>query len=465
MLITRIGIAVSVCALLVAWAWHSAHSRHPAVQRAEALLGERWYELALNGEHLGYWFTRSRRDVDGRWIFESEQRSALSAGDPVTVSNRRVFAATPPHDLLEAEYRETRRQWWEGTRIERADAGYEGTFLQAGSAARTPVALDWSYRLIDYLDFEAWLHEAAPPPGTARTIATLDFSRMQIVPRKLEVTGRDATGFRIENPAPHANTTIQLDHNYAPVKVRLAGLFDLTLSTRARALAPRTALQRESYYVPVDRPLANHTRLKRLELSVNASVPADKIWPGSERRDDEWRLVLDANPLSPRRRAARSAEALGFPSEDPRIRQLARSAVADAATATERLSALVGFVHNYLSYEPGGSPLPVLALLDEPRGDCTEFADLFTTLARSLGIPTHTVFGLAYSDGNDPAFNFHAWNEVFVDGAWRPVDPTWNQLSVDATHIPLPGHDNAALLLLTGAVQMSFELRDSEYFD
>ena len=34
-------------------------------------------------------------------------------------------------------------------------------------------------------------------------------------------------------------------------------------------------------------------------------------------------------------------------------------------------------------------------------------------------------------------FGGHAWAEVLYRGAWHPVDPTFGQLSADATHIPL----------------------------
>ncbi len=460
----RLVTTSALCTLLAVWAV-SGPERHPAIERAAALLGERWYELSFEGEHLGYWHTSSYRDPEGRWVFESVQRSSLKPGDPVTVSNRRVFSAQPPYDLEQAEYRESRRNSWEGTEIVRGSEGYLGTFQQAGAAPSRAVPLSWNYSLLDYLDFEAWLHEAERTVGSVRTIATLDFSRMQVVSRKLSVTGRGKHGYQIENPAPHANTTIELDAAYAPREIRLAGLFDLRRASREAALAPRSALQRASYYVPVDRPLTNHTRIETLDLAVSASVPVDEIWPASERQDEEWRLLLSANPLSGRRGADDSAEALGFPSRNPKIRALARHAVGDARTIPEQVDALVDFVHEYLSYEPGIAAVPVLELLERPVGDCTEYADLLTTLARSLDIPAHTVFGLAYAEGSEPAFDFHAWNEVLVDGAWYPVDPTWNQLQVDATHIPLPASDSAAMMLLTGTVDLRFELRDVSYFD
>jgi len=466
MLAIRIILAAVLCALLGLLAFYLDDGLDPAAHRARALLGERWYTLTLNGERLGYWRTASRRDPRGRWVFESIQRSALNPDSPLTVSNRRVFGARPPYPLLEAEYQQSRRGYTQGVLIARTTGGYEGRLLQADSpASPVPQQLDWQYTLRDYLDFEVWLRESEPPVGSTRTIRTLDFERLDVISRQLTIVGRNAEGYQIENPAPHAGTRIQLDADYAPSQIRLAGLFDLVRTSRADALAPRGALQVASYYVPLDRPLADHTRLKRLEVGVVSNVPANRLWRGSRRQDGEWRLTLRADPVSTGGDAPSTGAALGVPSTDPRIRQLAVTALGDATAPEARLAALVDYVHGYLTYEAGARTQPVLALLDNPVGDCTEFADLFTALARSVDIPARTVFGLAYSDENGPAFAFHAWNEVRLDDAWRPVDPTWNQLRVDATHLPLPVSEEASLLLLTGVADVRFSLRDAEYFD
>jgi transglutaminase-like putative cysteine protease len=60
-----------------------------------------------------------------------------------------------------------------------------------------------------------------------------------------------------------------------------------------------------------------------------------------------------------------------------------------------------------------------------------------------------------YAGGGVPAFAGHAWNEVVLDGAWMPVDPSWNQMRVDATHIRYPvvaSEEMAARSLLPRAV-------------
>ena len=64
---------------------------------------------------------------------------------------------------------------------------------------------------------------------------------------------------------------------------------------------------------------------------------------------------------------------------------------------------------------------------------------LFTALARSLGIPTRVIVGMAYSDAHfdgKPRFYYHAWPEVFV-GKWVPMDPTLGQEIADARHVRL----------------------------
>ncbi len=69
------------------------------------------------------------------------------------------------------------------------------------------------------------------------------------------------------------------------------------------------------------------------------------------------------------------------------------------------------------------------------KGDCSEHSQLFTALARAVGIPCRTVGGLIYLGDEFLEFGLHAWNEVAIGGIWVPVDPTWGQVAIDATHI------------------------------
>ena len=99
-------------------------------------------------------------------------------------------------------------------------------------------------------------------------------------------------------------------------------------------------------------------------------------------------------------------------------------------------------------------------ILKTRRGDCTEFANLLTTMARSIGFPARTVFGLAYSEDTN-SFALHTWNEVAIDEWWHAVEPTWRQISLDATHLPLPSEGELAVLGLLG--KLEFELLETQY--
>ena len=72
-----------------------------------------------------------------------------------------------------------------------------------------------------------------------------------------------------------------------------------------------------------------------------------------------------------------------------------------------------------------------LQVLRTRRGDCNEHTQLYTALARALGIPTRIATGVAYVDGK---FYYHAWPEVRL-GDWVAVDPTFGQFPADAAHL------------------------------
>ena len=100
--------------------------------------------------------------------------------------------------------------------------------------------------------------------------------------------------------------------------------------------------------------------------------------------------------------------------------------------------------------------LPVFEIIKQRRGDCSEHALLFTALARASGIPAREVLGLTYLNDGLQAFGWHAWCEVAVNGQWVPVDPTWLEFDIDATHISMGSGESWSWLETIG--QLSFKL-------
>lgn len=75
-----------------------------------------------------------------------------------------------------------------------------------------------------------------------------------------------------------------------------------------------------------------------------------------------------------------------------------------------------------------------LEVLNSMKGDCNEHSTLFAALARSIGIPTKIIAGLVYQDDG---LYYHAWNEIYANGHWMPIDSTLNRIEMDAAHIKL----------------------------
>ena len=103
----------------------------------------------------------------------------------------------------------------------------------------------------------------------------------------------------------------------------------------------------------------------------------------------------------------------------------------------EKVQELLDFTYNYIDYQ-FTLEASLNEIIDTQKGDCTEYAQLFVSLARLNKIPAREVSGLVYNyDTEKPGFYGHAWAEVFLNGRWKEVDPGWNEFDVDATHLTL----------------------------
>ncbi|MDA0989538.1 MAG: transglutaminase-like domain-containing protein [Verrucomicrobia bacterium] len=139
--------------------------------------------------------------------------------------------------------------------------------------------------------------------------------------------------------------------------------------------------------------------------------------------------------------------------DHPDIRQVARSIVKGGMTDREQAFAIYEWVHKNVRKEITISLPSALDVLKTKAGDCNEHTYLYTALARSVGLPTRIMIGVAYHKG---AFYYHAWPAVYV-GRWVEMDPTWGQPTVDATHIRLLEgelNDQVGLIKFAGQVRL-----------
>lgn len=98
-----------------------------------------------------------------------------------------------------------------------------------------------------------------------------------------------------------------------------------------------------------------------------------------------------------------------------------------------------------------------LASLKARYGNCQTHTRLYTALARAAGIPTRFVSGLVSLEGK--GFLYHSWAESWLGGRWVAVDPTYNQVPADPTHLKFfEGHtqdDMAPIIAIIGKIRIN----------
>ena len=135
------------------------------------------------------------------------------------------------------------------------------------------------------------------------------------------------------------------------------------------------------------------------------------------------------------------------------IRDQALKIVTKESTDMDKVIKLVNWTADNIKGEMKDS-FSALEVLRSKQGECQSHSQLYTALARSLGIPTRIVTGLVYSE--NLGFLYHAWAESYVKG-WLSVDPTLKQAPSDATHIKLASRredDQSSVLKMMGKVRI-----------
>lgn len=96
-----------------------------------------------------------------------------------------------------------------------------------------------------------------------------------------------------------------------------------------------------------------------------------------------------------------------------------------------QVQAVCDWIHTNIAYASGStSTTTSLDVYEQGRGVCRDFAHLAITFCRALNIPARYVCGYLPEIGVEPdpaPMDFHAWFEVFLDGAWRTFDARHNR--------------------------------------
>lgn len=125
------------------------------------------------------------------------------------------------------------------------------------------------------------------------------------------------------------------------------------------------------------------------------------------------------------------------------------------------LEKMMNYVHKRLNKSVVSGLVGIDEILDMNRGDCTEHAQLFASLAIAGGYECDIVTGIVYNEG---AFYYHAWNRVLIDGNIYTIDAAFNQFDADVTHIQLStGYPPSTILIGKLQENLKLEIIDKEF--
>ena len=406
-------------------------------------MGDRVYQVIQQDSSVGYLHTSTETDAQGNWILTQRLNINMLNAPPYRSEQEQVFAKRPPHELLSATLNEKREYQQQIVSIAPAQTGYIITIKR--DANTEIVERSWEYSLTDQLHLEQQL-ERGVNLGEEVVERYLDMPKLRVDERRHRIVANSNRGYTLQS-VDDASTTqlddrLRLTSFQAPHQFRFELVQTDPEHLQQYLFVDTVEWASQRAVAPLTQDLEPAQQLTALTLTLHALGAQSLKALGLPQ-------TLSATHL-PRATDAAAQDylsgSLSLPVDHPQIAALlAQRPISPFTSITALNKQLIDLTRDQLIYaehQPAGT---VLGALEKGYGECVDFADLLTTLARSQRIPTRTVYGIAYSALPTPGFRFHAWNEILFDGHWHGLDPTWNQVVADATHIPLDDQTMAAL--------------------
>ena len=468
--VTRILAAVLTAAFLCLQPLHPA-SAAPLVSAPP--LGERWFAILMAEEQVGFYRQRTTALPEGGFQIEGSGSVRMQVmGFSKEASSREVYRLGPTSALQTVEVEQTING--QHTRLT-GKVVTDGLLLQQVMRGQTSKRLlKFKGPLLPGPLLNLYPLLKGPLAGTVYRVQVFDPEQIKVKPVSITVVGEQAT--------PDGQPAIKLRNDLYPfvdneIWVDLQG--NTLLESVRDGLVVTRAEQPERLAAVVSgmalskKDLIYDFSLVRAEPGLRQSPPqltglvavidgygtqlplvADG-WQWSERINERLEIRTGVlRPAEPGPGAPLTSGYLasleGIEAASPVIIATARQIVDGTTGVVARARALSSWTAQYLTdtVDDSGS---ALAALEKKSGNCQSHAKLYTALARASGIPTRFVSGLVSLDGQ--GFLFHSWAESWLDGRWVAVDPTFDQLPADPTHLALfEGHTLADLAPLVGLI-------------
>ena len=422
-----------------------------------------WYGAYLEGKKVGYAkVSLDRKEHSGRPCYSLEQTLVMkitSMGQKKVITSTEVFQfdANPPYSFTYARHSDVDGLREQTVEITRAQNKFD-VILKSGAETETRQAPQIDLTLADALTTEQWF-KRNPGIGGSITTRILDIRNVKPGTQTIKVLSQKSVvidGVRmtyyeasLSFSMMERSEILKVDQQGNTLSVTLGDGLELRLEAEELA---RNADYSEDLFLDglafIDKPLGDPAKIKELVVEVlgeNASKVPDGHRQSFTYNEKTRSYTLKTgraygkpSKVTPEEIKENLKETIDYPVRHPKIIELTKNAIGDAQAPQEKITRLVSFIKEFIKDEHIFGLRSVFDILSDRRGDCTEHALLFTTLARAAGIPARQVSGLLYMGDDVLSFGGHVWNEVVIDGQWRSVDPILGQLEIDATHIRLP---------------------------
>ncbi|HNR30627.1 MAG TPA: transglutaminase family protein [Candidatus Hydrogenedentes bacterium] len=457
----------------------------------DALLGDSWYGLYLNGEKSGYALMSTSKDDENRIILVQDARFRIvmeGVRQELQIYARRLYAPDGGLEAIDSHFVDPSGKKNSFDAVVRDDQLILTTSVGGvGGEVALPKPRE---TLADALKHERWVMDG-PQVGDQIEFSVFEPMFQREITGQSQIVGMDE---RVLDGVPTKVYKIKMvlkemglesvsyvAENGTVLEDVAAGMFTMRLEPEEVAkdvkyvndvIVSNAAL--------VDRRIENPRDRDALRLLLRGPLSEDHVF------NDERQFVADAgdhvvfeakrirlDDFTPARlpienpSVAQWLEPTPFiQCDDQRLVEKAKEIVGDETDALKVSNLLCAWVYKNMRSTYSARLSNAIEVLETLEGDCTEHSILYIGLARAAGLPAREVAGVVYVDGVNPGFYFHQWAKAWV-GKWIDVDPTFNQPLADVTHIKLAEGDlftQSKLIPLIGHLQIAYilEVKESE---
>lgn len=446
-------------------------------------LSERWFGIYVDGERVGFYRQTITETADGYRMEGDGSVRVKVMGFSREATTREIYLVSKNLGLRSFDVEQTVNGALSHVTGKVNDTSMRVKIEANGSTTDKQIKFKGDVYPGPVLNLYPMMRPIAA--GKSYKILTFDPEEVKVKEVKISVLGEEKSpdgqpALKLQNNLyPFVANDIWMDAQGNTLYESVRDGLVTTRSETAKALAgfvgtvaiSRKDLIYDFSLVRAEPPLKEQSKLKGLAVEIRGWNDDLPLMQGSGQvmeKAGEGRIIVrtgSALPQPPESAIAVPAESAADaylkPAEKieaaaPEIVARAKEIAEGKNSPEEVARALASWTADWLkdTVDDGGS---ALASLKSRTGNCQTHARLYTALARSAGIPTRFVSGLVALEGK--GFLYHSWAESLLGGRWVAVDPTYNQVPADVTHLKFfEGHtpdDMAPIIAIIGRIRIA----------